>query len=465
MKTCSVTPSAKAPGQSYSKPMKTMKRITTLLLLLVLAIAVQAQDPSVTITFDGQKDPPTVSLVEGEGTLYHYYNQSDRYRGIYYLYTDASVVKMAPKSRLANRSCYLSFDTNDRKSEWLKNDTTILGNDAVITQSMLDDMYPISFKWEERAHLLISAMDYDQLDNRYTLLLIVLPMPPQDTIITKIDKDITVDKDSCMINGSVTIHRTGRIIIDSVYVEGEKANTTYHYGSHKRDTPYYRNEGFANVKIQCPWNQESSELDLVVYFTRFNDNGTMDHSHTDFKLSLFEKSFFAKYWTAIVVVILVLLAIVALVILLIRRNSNAGSSSGDIRKLEKEIDKLKKERRRLEDECAERVAMARKEYEHRLKDQLQQKEEEIRELKDHQKCIKKEYESRFEDQLARKEVEISQLMAAQESKQEEEFAQKCEELINEIERIRAMGYKDNASLAALDDRLRALERIIFIKKQ
>ena len=56
-------------------------------------------------------------------------------------------------------------------------------------------------------------------------------------------------------------------------------------------------------------------------------------------------------------------------------------------------------------------------------------------------------------------------MAAQESKQEEEFAQKCEELINEIERIRAMGYKDNASLAALDDRLRALERIIFIKKQ
>lgn len=441
-----------------------MKRIPILLLLLVLAIAVQAQDSSVTITFDGQKDPPTVSLVEGEGTLYHYSKQSDiKYRGIYYLFTDAPVVKIAPNSRLANKR-YLSFDTNDKNSEWLKNETTILGNDTFITQSMLDDKNTISFKWDVRAHLLISAMDYGRSDKNHTLLLVVLPMPPQDTMITKIDKYVTVDKESCMINGFVTIHRTGRIIIDSVYVEGRKAHTTFHNGSHEHDTPYYRNEGFADVTIHCPWDQESREIDLVVYFKRFNDKGTMDRIHTDFKLSLFEKSFFSKYWWAIVVVIIVVLAIVALVILLIRKNSNAGPSSGDTIKLQKEIEMLKRERCLLEDK-AEREEQKRQECEHHLVKELEQKEKEISKLMNDQKCIEKEYEHRLHERLMKKEEEIRKMMASQENREREEFVQKCEELINEIEKVRAKGYKDNASLTALDDRLMALERIIIIKKQ
>ena len=55
-------------------------------------------------------------------------------------------------------------------------------------------------------------------------------------------------------------------------------------------------------------------------------------------------------------------------------------------------------------------------------------------------------------------------MASQENREREEFVKKCDELIDEIEKARA-DYKGNASLDALDEKLRTLERIIIIKKQ
>ena len=126
-----------------------MKPIPILLLLLILAMAVHAQESTVTIAFDGQKEPPTVTLVGGEGSLYHYSKQPGEYRGVYYLFTDAPVVKIAPKSKLA-KGFSLAFNMHDTKSEWLSNDTVVLGNDVLVSQKMLDDA-PISFRWEERA--------------------------------------------------------------------------------------------------------------------------------------------------------------------------------------------------------------------------------------------------------------------------------------------------------------------------
>ena len=180
-------------------------------MLICLSVSAYCQDDKIVIGFNCQVEPPTMTLIEGEGNLYHYAGQFQKYRGIYYLFTDMSTVKITSSSKLY-KGLKMMFNTYDDKSEWLLNDGSDMpeGNSAVITQKMIDEGGGAMFRWEERAHLLISASDRNKEDPKHTLFLIVLPMPPDDILFSEVIPSLKVDKDSCTISGNVTIYRTGR---------------------------------------------------------------------------------------------------------------------------------------------------------------------------------------------------------------------------------------------------------------
>lgn len=426
--------------------MKSTRLIVTLCILLLTGIVSQGQESVVTIAFDCQQDPPSVTLLDGKGTLYHYRKEQTKfYRSIYYLHTDAQTIKIDPQSKLSN-GYYLAFNTSDHISTWYSNNKT-LGNDVRISQSQLNSK-GISFRWEEHADVLISTKyrDNDSIDNKHRVYLVVLPTPPKDTLISSVEKDIVVDKRRGTIRGSVTLHRTGRIIIDSVFVEGVKAKATYSKDHLNRDVPYYGNNGFAEVEIRRPWPPRIKELNLTIYHTLFNSNGDMTPSQMDLKIDLFEgrEPFFAKYWW-----VFVLLGLAGLVLILIinwiRRNNDPDS----VQHLRNEIKQLTKENERLS-----RALVF-------CNHQLESLKTENTWLKKQENNNKLNYIERI-DELEKEVKRLSQ--PTQAAIDEAAFLQKCDQLIEEIEIIRRPLH-GNPALADLDEKLRQLEKIIINTKQ
>lgn len=408
--------------------------------------ASRGQDSIVTIAFDCQRVEPTVSLYDGDGVLNHYRDQTELYRGIYYLFTDASVIRIAPKSKLYERY-NLAFHKCDSISEWYSYDTNSLGNDFLIRQAMLDKVKNISFRWKERANLLISTEKRDGGDNQHNLYLVVLPMFPEDTLFSSIDKDVIVDKDNGIVSGSVTLHRTSRIIIDSVYVDGKKANVSYK--DHlDRDVPYYGNDGYAQVEIQCPWTRWKKDIRLTVFFKEFNKNGNLMPNQTDVELGFSESTFFEKYWWLLSVIGIVFLILVLTVILLIRRINRGNISGESSYQLRTRIRQLTKENERL------------------TKD-LRNAQQQLGNAKNRVEDLQKQasLNTTYQEKIRHLEKEVERLsQPTQAAIDEATFKQKCEQLIMEIERIRE-SLRGNTAMAEIDGKLRVLEKIVHITKQ
>lgn len=415
-----------------------------------------------TISFDCKANPPVLTM-EGSGTLYHYAEQTSQYRGIYYLFTDEREVEIDSESKLG-KDCNIVFEKNDSVSKWNLEDSAewVLGKSGKwvmdkfdpknVNQDMLSHA-SISFTWHERAHLLVNANSKGQADKNKTLFLVVLPMPPQDTLFSSIEKNIVVDKTNGNLSGTVTINRTGRIVIDSVYVEDQKAPTTYHDGQHDHDTPYYRNEGFATVEIQQDWTSKTKDIGLTVFYTHFNNDGTLTHGlQKDFRINLFEKSFFAKYWWIFAAIVVILLHVFIII-----RHVKRGSQL--------QIGTLKQENKRLTQELKKEHDNFLHEKEKRAKlekDNMHQ----IKELDAmHHRFIESEHEcADFKDIITKLQREIESLKRPTQARIDEaKYRQKCVTLQNEIKKIRE-SLKSNPSSVELNEKLRNLEKIIIINQ-
>ena len=399
--------------------MKPTRHIILLFALLLAATASLAKNANVTIAFDCLGKTPTVNLVSGDGALF-YYGQNSDYKGIYYLFTDAPVVNIAKGSKLAPGYDKLAFDENDSRSVWIAGGDTI-GNGALIYQKLLDSGKKVAFSWSERAHLLISAADRQKISRNYTLFVVVLPMPPENALIGVKDS-LTVDRDKDLITGSVTLYRTGRVIIDSVYVEGKKAPTTFRKSKSNKDTPYYREEGFAQVEVNCPWRQDGA-IALSVFCTRFNNDGTMAPwtenlviSHSD---EGHKKSGLIVPWWVVVVLAIVIAALIVAVWLGFRKREQIPFIVNDR--------------------------------------ELQQLREKLAHLTKQQAQLTKENERL-------KKMRTSQPQSVQVIIDETSFAQKCDTLFEEIEKIRSE-LQGNPTFRDVDEKLRILEKTIIIERQ
>ncbi len=425
--------------------MKPPRLIVTLCFLLLMGINSQGQESVVTLTFDCQQTPPSVTLLDGKGTLYHYRKEpTERYRSIYYLHTDAQTIRIDPQSKLS-KGYYLAFNTSDSNSTWYSDGTT-LGNDVRINQYQLN-YKSISFRWKEHADVFISTKyrENDSIDNKHRVYLVVLPTPPKDTLISSVEKDIVVDKRRGTIRGSVTLHRTGRIIIDSVFVEGVKAKATYSKDHLNRDVPYYGNNGFAEVEIRRPWPPRIKELNLTIYHTLFNSNGDMMPSQMDLKIDLFEgrEPFFAKYWW-----VFVLLGLAGLVLMLIINRIRRNNGPDSVQHLRNEIKQLTKE-----NEHFSRALVKTNEL---LKSA---------EIKNIELQKQADLSISYQEQIQTLNQEVERLsQPTQAAIDEASFLQKCNQLVEEIEKIKE-SLHGNPAMAELDEKLRQLQKIIFITKQ
>lgn len=443
-----------------------MKKLFTLYVLLVLALAAHAQDSIVTIKFDCRQQSPTITLIDGDAALYPYANQTNQYRKIYYLFTDAPIIKISPSSKLTETfGMGMTFNPYDHRSEWIIDDTVSKGNYAIISQKKLD-RHTVSFRWEERAHLLISAKGRNQPDKNNTLFLVVLPEPPEDTLIANIDKYISVDKEKGLVGGHIIIHRTGRIIIDSIYAEGKKAYTTFRKDHQNRDTPYYRKEAFAQVEIDCPWDPQSEQIDLTVFCTRFNADGTMTHHPIPLGVDLFEhqipsgvdlfeKSSVQKHWWIVAIIALVLL-VLAVVFLLLRPKNTSEDSA-----LFKKLMKIRSENGglRKENEKLRKIIIDRNNHIDALLLQFKAEHEKTRH--DYESSLAK-VKHKYDDALNELEKENEQLKHPKQAIIDEAtFIEKCDILIKAISALRAE-LKDNPEL---NEKLRKLEQLVMIKKQ
>lgn len=447
MKTSKVKPSAKAPGPSYLNRTMEMKRHILIAIFLFLALTSNGQEQRVTIAFDCQEETPTLTLVEGKGALFYFPEDVEKYRGKYYLHTDAHVINIDPSSKLDKDFNRMAFRANDQNSEWLAGSKP-LGNNALIGQSMLSNKEaPLSFKWGKRAYVFISVNEKKKTDKNSTLFLIVLPTPPEDTLISKIDKPVfnVVDDTIC---GILTIRRTGRCIIDSVYVEGKKAPTTYNTKNEPKDKAYYNNDPYALVEIRCPWNRKSKDLNVVVFMTRFNDDSTMTPCQEELIVEPFEKSFFAWYWWLIGIIVLALMVFLSILIFKRSKRGPTPSRYDDI-PTQRQFMKLKKENEKLYTE---------------LEREKTRSEEICKEMKVEAEKRLHAMEKHYHEELENLQTEIERLkIPTQAAIDEAMFISKCNDLLEEIQNIRTTT-KGKPELAELDKQLRELEKIVIIQK-
>ena len=442
MTTSTAQHSAKVHGQLYYESMKTSKYIVLILLLTVLSLAAFGQRSSckVSISFNYYSAPTAITLTGDSATLFHYTNQTSEYRGIYYLFTDVHQIEIAADSKLA-KGCTLTFNPYDTESVWISGDT--LPNNTVIDQNKLNG-HPFSFKWNERAHLLINANYRGEPDKSKTLFLVVLPMPPEDTCFSSIINDIRVDKRNGTLSGTVTLYRTGRVVIDSVYVEGEKAPTTFRNGASDHDTPYYRKQTDAKVKIDRQWIPGTEDIGLTVFFRQFNNDGTITNNQKDIRIDLFGNSFFEEYWWAFVALGIALLVLAIMLIFRRRRNNNPES----IQQLQSKIKQLTKEN--------ERFSRALVKANELLKSA---------EIKNRELQKQADLSISYQEQIQTLNQEVERLsQPTQAAIDEATFLQKCDQLIEEIEKIRGPLH-GNPAMADLDEKLRQLEKIIINTKQ
>ena len=444
MTTSTALHSAKVHGLLYYKPMKTLKYIVSIILFSVLTMTAfgQQSGSKVSISFNYYSAPTAITMNGDSATLFHYYtNQTSEYRGIYYLFTDVHQIEIAPDSKLA-KECTLKFNPYDTESVWILGDT--LPNSTIITQNNLMNKRPLSFKWNERAHLLINANNRGEPDKSKTLFLVVLPMPPEDTCFFSFKNDIRVDKKNGTLSGSVTLYRTGRVVIDSVYVEGGKAPTTFRNGSGKHDSPYYRKQNDAKVEIDRQWTPGTKDIGLIVFFRQFNNDGTITTNQKEIRIDLFEKSFFENYWWVFAALGIALLVLAILIILRNRRNNNPES----IRQLRSKIKQLTLENERLSKTLV------------KTNDRLKSAESKNRELQK-----QSDLSISYQEQIQTLKQEVERLrQPTQAAIDEATFLQKCDQLLEEIEKIREPLH-GNPAMADLNEKLRQLEKIIIIIKQ
>lgn len=421
--------------------MKPIKHLFVISILLLAAMAANGQEGKATLSFDCQQKEPTLTL-NGDGMLYHWNSQHEKYKGTYYLFTDVHTIGIDPSSKLFDRNSLLVFKDNDKNSKWFS-DTTCLGNDYRINNTRLQNAaskdQQICFKWGQHAYLFISSNANKQPMKSQTLFLVVLPTPPEDTLITKVETSLNTENDS--LNGTITIHRTGRVIIDSVYVEGEKAYTIFNPKLETNDKPYYRNIAFAQVEIHRSWGKKNKYLNVVVYMKRFNDDSTITPCQEELQVELFEKTLSTWYWWLIGIIVLAMVVFLSILMVknLKREADDDVPTQKQFMRLKKENEKLysdlEQERKHCEIICDEMTKKA----EYRIHD--------------------------MEKKINTLQMEIERLkIPTQAAIDEAMFISKCNNLLEEIEKIR-MTLKGKPELSELDEQLRNLEKIVIIKKQ
>ncbi len=424
------------------------RRIYIAFIILALAPVVWCQDQSPEIKYNYKSKGKFVTLEKGNGTLYDFWGGHTAtlqgYRHRYYLFTDSSNVYIS-NSTHGTAMYSNSFDSIDNSSYWFSDDTPRFYNRRIPNYD-LDKHKGLGFHWTNRAHVLFDTWDSINTDSNKTVILIVLPQPPLDTLITstKLSKK-RFSHDSLRAN--LRIERTGRIIFDSIFVEGlSPENISYHKNGHIHDTPYYRDDdAYADLHIHVPCHRTQDSITATVFYRYLETNGSITPHSTELKIPVNHINFpFIPVGIGII-----LAAALSVMLIEINKQRKASAPEREVRRIEHNRDKDKIERLR------NRISL--------LEKQLKEAKDVIKKAETDSATITakiREQETALEDMAQKVEAAKNREYTAEDSA---EFRRRCDAVCTDIDalviELRSTGDSE------LADKVLDLKKRIFIKKK
>lgn len=271
---------------------------------------------------------PTLTLYQdfslvhrGEGNLYQYDDRAHAqgYRHIYYLFTDHDTiyikanysscldqqqtpVKESDSYTSHSRSAwkpeingkvfaYTTIKEDDKRSSWMVDGMYKSG--LLTIQDLSSKSVCLVRQHGQRSKVLLGVAQTGkgiEKDSTATVYLLVLPKPSADEI-TCVPKESKFSFFGNKMSGTLQVHRTGRYVFDSVYVEGkplDAASLHYHGRPDHRDTPFYQ-DSFATAELtidSLPLYYLQSAVTVSVYYRYLNPNGKIENGKTDIQVRI-----------------------------------------------------------------------------------------------------------------------------------------------------------------------------------
>lgn len=439
---------------------------------LILAIGVII---AVSSTF-GQQDYPVLrytrgqlQLESGNGELFDFGGGKDAqkqgYSKVYYLFTDSSFVFLSSQY---NRSRDDYYDDYKYKFAIKHTDSTTRlvydgdweRNRVVSSKNIRKGGY--GFYWKYRSVVMFDAINEKNTDNKYTVALVVLPVPSQDTLMTKpelTNKHIRKGN----LTANLKIGRTGRIVFDSIWIDGiPQENVTYNSGDYQRDTPYYRNDPHAKVAIDMPVSNNQKQINVTVFYRLLRPDGIIIP-----QVKVLSVPIRTDFPFVLVVVLVASAAILGLWVghKLHRKNvinAPQPSSFAIEKRLREELEDIKIHCKYLEDKAAKR--------EHDLSQKLTKVADKYRHERDKYKDeieIYKHERDKYQHEVHNLMKELEDARCREyTSEDSDEFRHRCDKVVAEIdalyEELRRNG--DSMSTSVVAEKIRQLEKIIIVKR-
>ena len=297
-----------------------MKKILLAIMALAVSItAVSGQKMAI------QNDCPTLTLDKGDlllskmgdGNLYRYDDRAHAqgYRHIYYLFTDHDTVYIQACSSVKQNtssykiscapykiSCapqingklfsYTTIKEDDKRSYWMV-DGVKQSDRSMNTQKLNNNSVCLVRQHGQRAKVLLGVAKTGrgiEKDSNVTIYLLVMPKPSADAITCEL-RDSRFSFFGNRMSDTLQVHRSGRYVFDSIYVEGKPLDTAHlHYHGRKdhRDTPFYQ-DSYATAELtidDLPLYYLQSAVTVSVYYRYLAPNGNIENGKTDIQVRI-----------------------------------------------------------------------------------------------------------------------------------------------------------------------------------
>ena len=187
---------------------------------------------------------------------------------------------------------YTIIKEDDKRSYWMV-DGVKRSDRSMNTQKLNSNSVCLVRQHGQRAKVLLGVAKTGrgiEKDSNVTIYLLVMPKPSADAITCE-PRDSRFSFFGNRMSDTLQVHRSGRYVFDSIYVEGKPLDTAHlHYHGRKdhRDTPFYQDSNaIAKLIIDdLPLYYLQSAVTVSVYYRYLAPNGNIENGKTDIQVRI-----------------------------------------------------------------------------------------------------------------------------------------------------------------------------------